>query len=156
MTPFYSAEARVLNLRIAAHRWAGTPFHLRAKLLGSGVDCVNLAAALYEASGFNVAFDFPAYTLQEGQNAERSKVIDWLDACPRFVAVAPPDPSSIQPGDLLCFRVGRGVEHHVGVFIGGEQSLFANSMIRYGVRLLSLAAPQWRKMLTAAFRPIEP
>lgn len=157
MTPFYATEERVMALRVAAHRWVGTPFHLRAKLLGSGVDCVNLAAALYGASGFACDFRFPEYSLQEGQHAARSKVIDWLDASDRFASVAPASHDQVQPGDLLCFKVtANSVEHHVGIHIGGERELFANAMIRYGVRLLSLSAPQWRRMLTVVFRPIEP
>ena len=95
--------------------------------MGAGVDCVNLAAAIYEGAGVIERFIPPPYKMDGGHVLTRSQIYAYLNASPDFYEM----PVSVrQPGDLVCFNLG-GVTHHVGILLGGNQIIHA--MQRAGV-----------------------
>jgi len=57
-----------------------------------------------------------SYAIDAGQHAERSVLLDWLDACPKFQRIE----QGGEVGDVFCFQFGRCV-HHLGVCIPSLQ-----------------------------------
>lgn len=133
-------------LDIEAASWIGTPFLAHGTIKGAGVDCVHLAAGIYQATGILKDFRPPAYDVAEGIHIENSKVLDYIRGR-GWPEVAVQD---IQPGDLLTFRMGRSV-HHVGVVINSRQ--FIHARPDRGVRYGSITDPTWAKRLVHVFRP---
>ena len=121
------AECKLRWVYNQAESWIGTPFHPHARTIGGGVDCVNLAAAIYEGAGVIERFDPPPYKMDGGHVLARSQIYAWLNDSPDFYEM----PVSVrQPGDLVCFNLG-GVTHHVGILLEGNEVIHA--MQRVGV-----------------------
>jgi len=148
-TAFYSTPERQRLLAEAAERWLGTPFHPHACLPRIGVDCVHLLAAIYKETGALEGWEFPAYTMDGGDHRATSLVLEWLGSHPRFEGV--PAGEALQPGDLLCFRLGR-VPHHVGLLIPGNR--FIHAMRNYGVIESQLDDPTFAERFVTAYRPV--
>lgn len=151
MTP----ELRARIARIA-REWIGTPFVSHARIKGAGVDCVNLPAAiLIEAGVIEFVITGP-YTIDAGRNAAVSLLARWLREDGRFEEWSVEDPpgalSPIQEGDLLAFRIGSGVAHHLGLATspGGN---FVHCLRGHGVIESTLQDPTYRNRLTHHFRP---
>jgi cell wall-associated NlpC family hydrolase len=144
------AKARLLN---AAGKWIGTPFHPHACIMGVGVDCVHVVAAIYQAAGVMKEFNPPAYVMDGGHHDESSKVIQYVERTGRFERNSKfrTQNSELCFGDLLCFRLGR-VEYHVGVKLAGN--LFLQAIPRLGVNIYTLQDSTWRNRLTAIYRPL--
>ena len=102
----------------AARRWIGTRWEHRARVRGSGVDCGQLLAAVYEEAGVIQAVDPgeypPDWHLHRGE--ER-----FLELVELHAARREGDPV---PGDILLFRYGRTVSHG-GISLGGGQLIHA-------------------------------
>jgi hypothetical protein len=79
MKAFFSEEKRRRALEWEASSWVGTPFHAHARLKGVGVDCVQLAAALYIATGFLTEFEVGWYPIDGGNHDEVSRVVEWIE-----------------------------------------------------------------------------
>ncbi len=149
MTPsFYDTPEKQARLAEVARRWLGTPFHPHACVVHAGVDCVNLLGAIFTESGALDGWEFPAYTMDGGDHRGESQVIHWLDGNSRFKCL---DDEARQPGDVLCFRLGR-VPHHVGLLIAGNR--FVHAIRNYGVIESQLDDPTFGKRLVATYRPI--
>lgn len=147
MKPFVTAENRAQVVAVA-DAWTGTPFVLRARVKGSGVDCVNLGAGIMEDAGFPGAFtELPLYRVDSGTHADRSALIDWFRARSDFKEVCAP----FEVGDMMCFRVGRH-PHHMGMFVGGEE--FVHALVGSRVKRSSVRDVTWSKRLVAVFRPM--
>jgi hypothetical protein len=147
-----------LRARIArtAREWIGTPFVPHARIKGAGADCVNLPAAiLVEAGVLEFVFTGP-YTIDAGRHASQSILVHWLREDGRFEEwpVDPP-PKALLPlleGDLLCFRIGRGVAHHLGL-VTSPAGDFVHCLRGHGVIQSTIIDPTYRKVLTNHFRP---
>lgn len=146
---------RLAALQEAAKQWIGTPFAAHSCVKGAGVDCVNLAAALYIETRLLERFDPPAYSLDGGQHNPLSQVTAWLENHSRFISVwhrhGPTDYSPMA-GDALCFLNARS-EHHVGVMLSG--GYFVHAVNRRKVTFAKLADPIYKQSLSAVFRPVE-
>jgi len=158
--PFFSTSERVDLLNSAAREWTGTPFAAQARIAHVGVDCVQLAGAILCACGHIGSFDAGGpYTMDGGLHLQRSMVIDWLDARGSLFErwdYKTAGMSSLAPGDLLVFRASReGVEHHVGIFLGGSGAMFVNALPKYGVRERTIRDATWQRLLRAVYRPVE-
>jgi cell wall-associated NlpC family hydrolase len=167
--PFFNSPARLDLLAGVLRSWLGTPFHAYARLKGVGVDCVQLAGAVYVECGHLDRFEPPRYTMDGWHHNERSAVLDWLADSPRFVrcdaaaappppgcktcgtAARPPSPVSCLPGDLVVFRLGR-LAHHVGVAAG--EGRFLHVMQHGTAGFAELADPTFGRRFEAAFRPV--
>ena len=160
--PFFMDAIRRAQLLAVARTWLRTPFHAHAGIKGAGVDCVHLCAAIYIEAGALEVFNPPKYALDGGAHAAQSLITDWVEQCGRFEALfvqssVPPrrDQGSrfpaLQPGDLLCFTLGR-VEWHVGILITPQ--LFIHAQRDLGVAENYLAARAWSRRLTRAYRPL--
>ena len=151
MTPsFYDSPEKHARLAEVARGWLGTPFHPHACIVHVGVDCVNLLAAIFKETGALDHWEFADYTMDGGDHRDTSQVLNWLDRHPRFGCL--PAEESTQPGDLLCFRLGR-VPHHVGLLIAGNR--FIHAIRNYGVIESQLDDPTFAKRFVAAYRPLK-
>jgi cell wall-associated NlpC family hydrolase len=113
------------------------------------VDCVHLARAVYEESGFKVELAFPPYQLDEGSHNSKSKLMDFINESERFADVGTLGPMI---GDLLVFNMGHS-PHHVGVKI--TPTTFINAIKRFGVVESNLGDSTWTRRLVHVFRPME-
>jgi len=147
--PFFRGVARVARLREAADSWIGTPFRKHQRVKRAGVDCVQLAGAIYIECGALSAFHPGPYALDGGFHGIHSQVIHWLERQDEFERVNPPH----QPGDLLTFRMGR-FPHHVAILLDGLDFVHC---VRFngGVRINSLVDSTWNRRLDAVFRPVQ-
>lgn len=144
------------RLMYHAGLWKDTPFVAHAQVRGSGVDCIHLAAALYQECGFLAEFKPPKYSLDGGMHNDMSQVLKWLDTRNDFRLVYSRRPdigtlTELVPGDLLCFLQSRSA-HHVGVLL--ELHRFIHARAKIGVTIEGLADPLNRRTLAYAYRPL--
>ena len=140
-------ESAARRLAAAALRWKGTPFQAHARIPGAGVDCVQLAAALLEETGLTPATDFPTYSVDFGDHADVSPLLQWLTAQPTWRSIAK---TEVQPGDVAVFQVGK-VPNHVGVALGEQR--FCHCLRGHGVLISNLADPTYARRWVNTFRP---
>jgi cell wall-associated NlpC family hydrolase len=146
---FFADETRRRALIWEANSWVGTPFHGHAKLKGVGVDCVQLAGAIYIATGFLTEFNPGWYPIDGGNHDESSRVVEWIEQSGKFHRCSPHGAQAM-PGDLICIQYAR-VAHHVGVVVAGEE--FVHAMFNHHVMMSSLADSTYAKRLNAIYRP---
>ena len=154
MRPFFRASSRLIALENIASSWVGTPFALGASVRGAGVDCVRFVAEVLRECGQISGYEFPAYTIDGGSHLDRSLVEEWLRPHPLFRELSG-GPADLLPGDVLEFRIGRGVEHHVGLFAGWPSGNLWSSMGNDGVKVRTLRDSSWGRRLSRCWRPME-
>ncbi|MDB6024150.1 MAG: hypothetical protein JWM68_373 [Verrucomicrobiales bacterium] len=152
MKPFFDNEERRKLLFSVVKSWIGTPFIAHGRIKGAGADCVNSNAEIYLECGLYERYDFPNYTIDGGNHAATSKIIEWLDASEHFENLA--DVSSFQTGDMICFRIGESEKPawHCGIFVSGKN--FVHCVKRYGVQLSHIEDPSFANRI-AIYRPIQ-
>lgn len=149
MNAYFNTPERIHSLFATCTLWVGTPFHPHGDVCQGGVDCVQLAAKVYIATGVLHSFTPPPYSMDGGRHNDTSAVIEYVQASGRFAEVK--DRKRLIAGDLLCFTVGR-VVHHVGIYL--VEGKFIHAIERYGVRSSCVEDPTWSKRLTVVYRPI--
>ena len=96
------------------------------------------------------------YTIDAGRHAPVSLLVIWLRQDGRFEewpVDEPPDPlSPLLEGDILCFLIGHGVAHHVGLVVSPAGD-FVHCLRGHGVIQSTLKDPTYRNLLTNHFRP---
>jgi hypothetical protein len=134
MTPsWYNSPARLADLRAAALRVEGTPFHANSEApgAGGGMDCVRLLHFIYRTTGVLPFIEIPRQSMLHGQHSEHSLLIEAFETWPelrRRFAVVPCSPANsytvadVLPGDALCFIAGK-VPHHGGLMLSGDTFL---------------------------------
>lgn len=128
-----------------ARQWIGTKFFPHAAKKGVGADCVNMALTIYQEAGcLPPDIKFPAYTMDGGDHAESSKILDWLGATAFFQAA----PGLPQVGDLLVLKIGK-VAYHVGVMCG--PTTFVHALRHYGVTEGDLRDSTWSTRLCSTW-----
>ena len=93
-----SAAARVLAIA-QARAWVGTPFHHAARVLGAGVDCGQLLAAVYRPES-----EVGTYPADWWQHSDEEILLEQVLRYAREVA-AP------EPGDIALWKFGRTWSH---------------------------------------------
>jgi cell wall-associated NlpC family hydrolase len=88
-----------------ALRWEGTPYHSHARILGVGVDCANMPAAVYEAAGL-VPHLAPEYSNEWHMHRNEEVYLSWVTPYAREI-----DESLVGPGDFVIWRFGRTFSH---------------------------------------------
>lgn len=151
MSWYFANEKRQRALLAEAESWVGTPFCAHARLKQAGVDCVNLAAGIYQACGLSKEFAFPQYQMDRGSHCSESLVIPWLEKSARFLPVQA-RVGELMPGDLVVFKVGQ-TTHHVGVALGPD--FFIHVWQRHVAMKSNLTDSTWAKRLAAIYRPVD-
>lgn len=147
--PFFAVEKRRRALLAEAGSWVGTPFHAHARLKMVGVDCVQLAGAIYIATGFltEPQFNIGWYPIDGGHHDEKSRVVEWIEKSGKFARVNDP-----RIGDTLVMRMpGARVAHHVGVMV--SESEFVHAYFKHFVVMSRMDG--YRKRIEAMYRPID-
>jgi cell wall-associated NlpC family hydrolase len=88
-----------------ALRWEGTPYHSHARVLGAGVDCCNLPAAVYEACGL-IEHLSPRYSRQWFLHHDEELFLEYVR--PHATEI-PREKAGM--GDLGIWRYGRTYSH---------------------------------------------
>lgn len=152
MNPFFNSTERFKSLFLEAEDWCGTPFVPHGAIKHVGADCVGLVAGIYLALGALKEFQPGSYSMDEGGHLENSKVLAWLNARREFVKVSGEDAFLLQPGDTICFHLGR-VEHHVGLFLG--EGKFIHALPQRFAMITDLRNSYYSRRITAIYRPQE-
>lgn len=139
------------DIEAIAMKWKGTPFVPHAAQPGAGVDCVHLCAEILQEAGLIGDYSFPTYRCDSGSHRAESTVLRWLESQVGFLQV--PVGAHPEPGDVLCFRVGR-TAHHVGLALGRQR--FIHALRGKGVLVSTLRDPTYAKRFVAAYRPVQP
>lgn len=147
---FFDDMASVAKLNASALSWVGTPFFPFARTRGGGVDCVNLAAALYVEAGFLNDFEMPKYTMDRGVHHAESALEAFLDLRSEFQKLQPSEQEAM-PGDLLTFRIGKAA-HHCGVLVDGTR--FVHVYQLHNVQFGDLRDDTWKSRWASIYRPV--
>lgn len=99
-----------------ARRWLGTPYHHRAHVLGSGVDCAQLLLQSFQAAGLVEDFDPGMYEVDWHMHRDEEKYLATIERwCHRVDVIEVPSRFRMDfnplPGDILMWRVGRTFSH---------------------------------------------
>lgn len=88
-----------------AMTWLTTPWMHAARVKGAGVDCAQLPAAVYAATGVIPAIE-PTYAEQWGLHRDRELYVEWVLRFGREIGRA-----DLGPGDLVLWKYGRTFSH---------------------------------------------
>ncbi len=109
--------------------WVGTPYKLGG-VSPQGIDCSGFVVRTYkDLFGVNLP-----RTAKEQANA--GQIVGR---------------SSMRPGDLVVFKTGF-TDHHVGIYVGGNEFIHASSSV--GVTKSRLDNPYWAKRPLKVVRPV--
>ena len=138
-----------------ADSWLGTPFRPHAKVKGAGVDCVNLAIAIYREAGLPLEVTLPQYGMKDAKfRAGHGPCRIWLDACPLFACVWKPEDEvpmpSLSTGDCLLIRIERS-DHHLGIVV--DESQFVHAIRDYGVMFSAIQDSTYLRRFVSIYRP---
>lgn len=137
-----SLDHRRAAILAEARSWLGTPFHHRARIKGSGVDCAQLVIAVYAAVG--LIEDFQPDNYPPDWHLHRSAERFLAYVVDRARQVEQP-----QPGDLVLMQFGRCYSHGA---IWVDASTCIHAFVGRGVELGDLA--EWRRRPKAYFTVI--
>jgi len=112
-----------------ARTWLRTPYRHHARLLGKGVDCAQLPAAVYEAAGMVPHLE-PRYVREWHLHRSEEMYVDWAL---RYAREIPREQAG--RGDLGLWRYGRTFSHGVIVL---SPELGIHARIGAGVELVDL------------------
>src|SRR5580693_6932362 len=87
-----------------ARRWIGTPYHHRAKVLGAGVDCIQLLVAVYSACGLIEDADTGDYPMDWMLHRDEER---YLNGVMQYAV----ETDTPLPGDVVVWRFGRCISH---------------------------------------------
>lgn len=161
MNAFFASPHHRSKLCLESAKWIGTPFAPHAAIRGAGVDCVNLVGQLLIACGHATNFELPKYVMDGGKHNATSQLTDYLDSHPEFARINPDSAAPqlavnkitlAEPGDVLCFILGRS-SHHCGQLIHGKT--FVHALYGRKVAFASLADKTFARALAAIYRPLK-
>lgn len=134
----------------AARGWIGTPYRHQASVKGAGCDCLGLIRGVWRELYGAEPETVPAYSQDwaEAPGPDGRPRETLLAAAMRNLA--PVDIDTMEPGDLLLFRVRpRGPAKHCAILATQTTMIHAYSGHRVMEQSLS---PWWRRRLVACFR----
>jgi hypothetical protein len=152
--PYFYSIHQQAELIARASDWRGTPFRPNARAMGVGVDCVQLIAEIYKATGFIQEFAPGEYSMDGGQHAERSRVVEYVEGTGQFAMVwqlGDRNEADPQAGDLLCFKIGKQI-HHAGLAVSPLK--FFHVYRGYAAKESLFNDATWRKRLQRIYRPV--
>ena len=92
--------------------WLATPYHHHGRVKGVGVDCANLPAAVYEATGL-IPHVQPDYAAQWFEHRDQELFLAYVTPYADEIAEA-----AVGPGDLIVWKYGRTYAHGAIVVAG--------------------------------------
>lgn len=100
--------------------WLGTPWVHAARVKGSGVDCGQFLAAVFERAGVVSHVATPEYPQDWALFRSRELFREMVE----FYAKRRPDGEAPRPGDVVLFRFGRCLSH-AGIVTGWPEFVHA-------------------------------
>lgn len=127
-----------------ARGWIGTPYHHQGSLRGVGADCLGLVRGVWREIYGEDAEHPPPYSRDW---AEAGGEETMLAAAARHLV--PVEPSAVQPGDVLVFRLRAGtVAKHAAILSGAATMIHAME----GAAACEVPlSPWWRRRIAGAF-----
>lgn len=98
--------------------WIGTPYHPRGRIKGVGVDCAQLPAAVYEATGM-IPHVEPEYPPDWHLHRDEDLYVQWVLRFAHEITEA-----EAGPGDLVLWLWGRAYSHG-GILVDGHNVVHA-------------------------------
>lgn len=140
-----SDEDRSAAVVASARRWIGTPYRHQASLIGAGADCLGVLRGVWRELVGPEPEAPPPYARSWAENGAGELL---LDVAKRWLAPAPGE--DVTAGDVLLFRVSRGlVAKHCGVATASRSMVHAYD----GHAVAETAIPDvWVRRLVARFR----
>lgn len=126
-----------------ARAWIGTPYHHQASVKGVGCDCFGLVRGVWRAFYGPEPEAVPAYSRDWG---DVTGVETMLRTGRRHLVERPP--GMAEPGDVIVFRMRRGVAKHAGIL--ATPSSFVHAIEGAAVSEVALD-PFWRRRIAAVF-----
>lgn len=105
------------RVRYEARLWTGTPYHHRAAVLGSGVDCARLLLEVFAGAGLIERFTPDKYSHDWHLHRDEEKYLHTIE---RYAVRSDDSLASIndraedftvQTGNILMWRLGRTYSH---------------------------------------------
>ena len=155
MTPYFSTPERLVDLRIAAKSWWGTPFVPNAAIKGHGVSCQKLAGLLLmEAGALPLNFELPSEPMNWSHANKDSLLEKFMDGHPDFFAsVEGPAYLTARPGDVVGILYG-GCVHHCGVVLHPNGD-FIHCIRGHGTIISHLRDAAYMRTVRRIWRPLE-
>lgn len=132
-----------------ARAWLGTPYQHQASLRGVGCDCLGLVRGVWRALHGPEREPPPPYRPDWAEMGEGEPLLAGLAR-----TLAPIAPAQARPGDVLAFRMTRGVPAKHCAILSTPWAASGTRMIHaYWGRACveSWLGPWWRARLVAAF-----
>ncbi|MBI1685827.1 NlpC/P60 family protein [Caulobacter hibisci] len=127
-----------------ARGWLGTPYQHQASLKGVGCDCLGLVRGVWRGLG-GAEIAPPPYRPDWAELGGGEPLLDGLAGVLSAV-----DPWAARPGDVLAFRMARGVPAKHCAILSGEGARMIHAY--WGRACVeSWLGPWWRTRLVAAF-----
>lgn len=114
-----------------AREWIGTPYHHRARVLGHGVDCAQLPAAVYHSAGIIPLLSMDYATDWHLHHSEEL----YIDGVVRWAHEIEPEQAGL--GDLIIWKFGRTFSHG-GIVADRDVRSVIHAKIDLGVELSSI------------------
>lgn len=127
-----------------ARTWIGTRYHDHARVKGAGVDCAQLIAAVYHASGLIEDLHIPYYSPQQFLHSDAE---DYLRTVQGFAREIPE--AEARPGDVVLYKLGRAFGHGAIIMPPGWPAIIhahaASRMVVEGHGLDTMLGVKWRE-----------
>lgn len=123
-----------------ARKWLGTPYRAQARMLGVGVDCVNLVNEVLCACGAHERRELPVYRARPNGTLQ-DQVGQFLARIPLIEA---------DTGDVLLFKHPTMGPSHLALLTSKTTIIHAYMTNRKVIE--HSIDDRWRKMIAAAFR----
>lgn len=132
----------------AARRWIGTPYCHQASACGAGTDCLGLLRGIWREVLGSEPEPTPAYSEDWSEPSGNEEL---LAAASRVLVRN--DTGIVEPGDVLIFRMRRGmVAKHIGIIgRGGPMTSFIHAYSGHGVVESALSEP-WARRIAGHFQ----
>lgn len=137
------------DIVVAAREWVGTPYRHQHSVKGSGTDCLGLIRGVYRDVIGPEPETPPNYSPSWGEGDRREVLL--TAAHRHLVAIDDWHHDSVAPGDVLIFRMKRGViAKHCGIVTSDTHMVHAYQGA--GCVIESALVPYWRKKIVGVFR----
>jgi cell wall-associated NlpC family hydrolase len=149
---WFNTPDRIAALEREAQRWLGTPFFPNSNTPGprGGVSCQKLVSEIYRSAGF-CDVPVPEVAMAHARFSRESLMEKFMADRPEFTRLPSLGWRSVQPGDLLGFRIYRTV-HHMGIALVGLR--FVHALDGVGTNISSVSDATWSSRLAVVWRPI--
>lgn len=138
-----------MNVVDVAREWIGTPYRHQHSTKGAGCDCLGLIRGVYREVIGPEPEIAPNYSPSWGEGGKREVLL--LAAQRNLVAIDDWQPDSVAEGDVLVFRMKRGmIAKHCGIVSSSTHMIHGYQGA--GEVVETPLVPYWRSRIVGVFR----